>query len=181
MVIGDALLVPLPNNIFKRIYRSDRIKQIYRVWAIYEKSWKVVILPVLTHLGTLACTIHIIWGLSQLKPGQTIYNSSVSTTAPAMFVLPFVTNVTITAFIVVRIRQAKDAIGHLSTISVGLETTDVVYKRVIWGVIESCAIYPAFLSLAIVLYVLKTNALALVTGPISQGTPLRTIPHHYDD
>jgi len=39
---------------------------------------------------------------------------------------------------------------------------------VVLGVVESCAIYPLFLSLAVVLYFLKTNALALITGPMTQ-------------
>lgn len=90
-----------------------------------------------------------------------------------MFALPFATNVTITVLIVFRIKQARDAIAQLSACGVGFGATDAVYKRVIWGVIESCAIYPVFLLLAIALYFLKTNALALITGSMIQGTSQR--------
>ena len=89
-----------------------------------------------------------------------------------MFALPFVTNATITGLIVFRINQARHAIGRLSASGIGAGTNDAIYQRVIWGVIESCAIYPVFLLLAIVLYFLETSALALVTGPMTQGTPL---------
>ena len=154
-------------------------KQISWVWTIYEKSWWVVILPILTHLGTLACTIHIIWELSQLKPGQTIFQSAVAAAAPSMFALPFATNMMITALVVARIKWAKDIIGPLLGSGVGVQTTDAIYNGVVCGVIESCVIYPVFLLLAIVLYALKTNALALVTGPIAQGTSLSKTLYGY--
>ncbi|KAF9646399.1 hypothetical protein BDM02DRAFT_3188873 [Thelephora ganbajun] len=149
MVVGDALMI-------------------YRVWLIYGKSWKVVIFPMFTLLGTLVCTIFIVWELSQLKPGQTVFQKTVSTTVPAAFALPFATNIVITFLIVFRIKQAQDAIARLSASGVGVGTADKMYKRVVWGVIESCAIYPVFLLLSVVLYFLKTNALALITGPMTQ-------------
>lgn len=91
-----------------------------------------------------------------------------------MFVLPLVTNVTITVLIVFRINQARIAAGRLSISSVGLGTNDGIYERVIWGVVESCAIYPAFLLSAVVMYFVKTNALALITGSLVQGTSRST-------
>lgn len=89
-----------------------------------------------------------------------------------MFFLPFATNLVITVLIVFRIRQARVTIARLSACGVGVGITDAIYKRVVWGIIESCAIYPLFLLLAIVFYFLKTNVLALITGPMTQGTSL---------
>jgi len=80
-----------------------------------------------------------------------------------MFALPFVTNVMITALIVVRIRR-------IFACGAGYPPTDTICKRMVWGTVESCAIYPGFLLLAIVLYFLKTNVLLLVTGSMTQGT-----------
>lgn len=83
-------------------------------------------------------------------------------TAPAMFALPFVTNVMITTLIVIRIRR-------IFACGASLPATDTICRRMVWGAIESCAIYPVFLLLAIVLYSLKTNVLLLITGSMTQG------------
>jgi len=147
LVIGDALLI-------------------YRVWLIYGKSWKAILLPTLSLLGTLVCIIVNIWEFSRRKPGQTITQITLSPTAPAMFILPFVTNVLITVLIVFRINQARIAAGQLSTSSAGSD--DAIYEKVIWGVVESCVIYPLFLLSAIVMYFLKTTAMALITGSLVQ-------------
>lgn len=155
-------------SIFKLCTHSTPTKKIYRVWLIYSRSWKVIIFPMLTLTGTLACSVLFIWELSQLKPGQPVFQKVVSATTPAMFALPFATNLTITALIVFRIKKARVTIAGLSAGGVGVGATDAIYKRVIWGVVESCAIYPLFLLLAIILYFLKSNALALITGPMTQ-------------
>ena len=89
---------------------------------------------------------------------------------PALLALPFTTNVVITALIVARVVQARNAIAKLSASGVGCEAVDAIYKRVIWGVVESCAICPLFLLVALVLCSFKSNALILVTGPMVQGT-----------
>lgn len=92
-----------------------------------------------------------------------------------MFALPFMTNVMITILIVVRIKQARGSLMKLSAGGVGTGTTEAIYNRVFWGIIESCVIYPVILLLAIILYIFKRpNALALVTGSIAQGTSLMT-------
>ena len=96
-----------------------------------------------------------------------------------MFALPFATNIAITILIVFRIRKARATIAGLSAGGVGVGTTDAIYKRVVLGVVESCAIYPLFLLLAIVLYSLKTNALALITGPMTQCASSGEIPCDY--
>ena len=120
----------------------------------------------------MVCAALIVWGLSQLEPGQTIFEDTIMTTAPAMFALPFVTNVMITALIVARIRRIFARGAGL------VPATDTICKRMVWGAIESCAIYPVFLLLAIVLYSLKTNVLLLVTGSMTQGISLNTIFHN---
>lgn len=133
----------------------------------------------LTLTGTLVCTILFVRELSQFKPGQTVFQEIVSATTPAMFALPFATNIAITTLIVFRIRKARAMIAGLSAGGVGAGTTDVIYKRVVLGVVESCAIYPLFLLLAIVLYFFKTSALALITGPMTQGASSSKIPCDY--
>lgn len=176
MVIGDALLVLFYRPPPRRVFIKSFPQQIYRVWAIYRRDWRVVALPILTLLGTVVCAALIVWGLSQLGPGQTIFQDTVMTTAPAMFVLPFVTNVMITALILVQIKRAKDNFGGIFSCGVGAQTMDTIYKWLVLGAIESCVVYPVYLLLAIVLYSLKTNVFLLVTGSMTQGTPLSTTP-----
>ena len=95
---------------------------------------------------------------------------------PATFALPFTTNITITVLIVFRIEQARAAIAPLCASGVGVVITDAIFKRVLWGVIESCAIYPLFLLSGVVLYFLKPNALALVARSVIQGLSVNRIP-----
>ena len=51
--------------------------------------------------------------------------------------------------------------------ALALGTMDAIDKRVVWGVIEPCGLYPAFLFSAVVLYFLKTNALVFITGSMT--------------
>lgn len=150
-------------------------KQIYRVWVVYGRNWKVVAFPVLTLLGTLTCRIVTIWQFSRLEPGHTVFPKVISVTTPAMFILPFVTSVAITTLIVVRIKRAKTDVAELSAGGVGTQTVDAICGDVVWGIIESGAIYPALSLLATVLYLLKVNEFTLITGSLVQGTSPGTI------
>ena len=120
----------------------------------------------------MVCAALIVWGLSQLKPDQTIFQPTIMATAPAMFALPFMTNVMITTLILVRMKKAKDNIGGMFAYGIGTKTMDTIYNWMVLGAIESCVIYPLFLLLAIILYFLETNVLLLVTGSMTQGTYL---------
>lgn len=165
LVIGDALLVMFSRcHFWACVLILFSTQQIYRVWVIYERSWKVVALPILTLLGTTVCAALIVWGLSRLEPGQSIFQDTIMATAPAMFALPFLTNVTITVLIAVRLRKIFACGAYLQ-----LPATDTICKRMVWGAIESSAVYPVFLLLAIVLYSLKTNVFLLITGSMTQG------------
>jgi len=132
------------------------------------RRWKIVALPILTLLGTMVCAALIVWGLSRVGPAQSIFQNTIMETAPAMFALPFVTNVMITVLIVVRIHQVRVNLVGITSYGFCPQTADTIYKRMVWGAIESCVVYPVFLLLAIVLYFLKTNVLLLVTGSMTQ-------------
>jgi len=144
MLVGDALLI-------------------YRVWIIYQKSFLVILLPILTLAGTCVSVVLLAWEFSQLKPGQSAFVHSVTITAPAAFALPLATNVMITALIVFRVKQAERSMKLATP-----EESTPIYRKIIAGTIESCILYPIALAITLILYCTKNNGQDILTGSMTQ-------------
>jgi len=147
MVVGDALL----------IYR------LYVVWSDTRYAKPIIILPILTLMGTAVSIILLAWEFSRLKPGQTAFVHVINQTAPAAFGLPLITNVYITAGIVWRVKLAERSLARITN----LQSTSL-YRRVIAGTIESCIIYPIALAITLVLYGIHSNGQDILTGSMTQ-------------
>lgn len=101
-----------------------------------------------------------IWEFSKLVPGQTAFALKVKAIAPALFSVPLATNLVITGLIIWRIKQA-----HNSTKFVANRRVDALYRRLIRNTIESCAIYPFFLAVTLILYCRNNNGQDIVRSP----------------
>lgn len=100
-----------------------------------------------------------IWEFSNLTPGQSAFVARVQDIAPALFAVPFVTNVVITGLIIWRIKQAQDTTKFTSN-----HKLYAFYRRMIRNTIESCVLYPFFLMVTLILYCLQNNGQDIVSG-----------------
>ncbi|KAH9924760.1 uncharacterized protein B0H18DRAFT_1104912 [Fomitopsis serialis] len=65
----------------------------YRLWIIWGRNWYVVIVPVMTILGLCVSGIGIVYTLSRLKGGDTIFLSDVAHWITADYATTFITNI----------------------------------------------------------------------------------------
>lgn len=119
-----------------------------------------------------------IWEFSKLVPGQTAFAGRVQDIAPALFAVPLVTNIVITALLIWRIKQAQGTVKITSN-----HKLHVFYRRVIRNTIESCIIYPFVLMVTLILYCRKDNGQDIVSThfvsypqPSSHAASPRSLP-----
>jgi len=136
---------------------------IYRLWVIYQRNWLIVTLPILLTTATGTLIAVTIWEFSKLVPGQTAFASKVKSIAPALFSVPLVTNIVITGLLIWRIRQAQNSGKFVAN-----PKLDAFYRRVIRNTIESCALYPFFLAVTLILYSRNDNGQDILTGSMAQ-------------
>lgn len=105
----------------------------------------------------LVSVILLVWEFSKLKPGDSSFVSIVKMTAPAAFGLPLITNVYITAGIILRVKLAERSLRKITD-----QASSPMYSRVIAGVIESCILYPIALAITLILYGTKNNGQDIV-------------------
>lgn len=99
-----------------------------------------------------------IWEFSQLTSGESAFVSRVLHIAPALFSVPLVTNLVITALLVWRIWQAQRATKITSN-----HRMYAFYRSVIMHTIESCIIYPFVLMVTLILYCTNNNGQDIVS------------------
>ena len=100
-----------------------------------------------------------IWEFSNLTSGQSAFVSRVKDIAPALFSVPLVTNIVITALLIWRIRQAQSTTKITSN-----RRLNAFYRRVIMNTIESCVIYPFVLMVTLILYCRNDNGQDIVSS-----------------
>jgi len=144
MIIGDGLMI-------------------YRLWIIYRGRWSILALPIILTMATGSLVAVTIWEFSQLTSGQSVFVARVKAIAPALFAVPLVTNLVITGLIVWRIKQAQDTTKFTSN-----HKLYGFYRRVIRNTIESCILYPFFLFVTLILYLLNDNGQDILTGSMTQ-------------
>jgi len=76
---------------------------------------------------------------------------------------PLVTNLVITGLIIWRIRQAQNSSKFIAN-----RKLNVFYQRVIRNTVESCALYPFFLAVTLILYCRNNNGQDILTGSMAQ-------------
>jgi len=112
-----------------------------------------------------ALIIVTIWEFSNLTSGQSAFAERVKNIAPALFSVPLVTNLVITGLIVWRIKQAQETTKFTSN-----RKLYAFYRRLLRNTIESCALYPFFLMVTLILYCLHDNGQDIVS-------PFQDDPH----
>ncbi|KAI0082808.1 hypothetical protein K474DRAFT_1694167 [Panus rudis PR-1116 ss-1] len=136
---------------------------LFRLWIIYEGNTLVMVLPVLTTLATAAVLFALNWTFAHLTPTQNAFSLMVKRLATAAFILPVVTNILITGLILYRIIQARAAVRKLTSLM-----DDNIYRTVVFNIVESCLIYPVFLTVAMILYLCKTNGQDVLSSVLPQ-------------
>jgi len=99
-----------------------------------------------------------IWEFSNLTSGQSAFVARVQAIAPALFSVPLVTNIVITALIIWRIKQAQENTKLTSN-----HKMYTFYRRVIRNTIESCILYPFVLMVTLILYCRHDNGQDIVS------------------
>ncbi|KAF8664363.1 hypothetical protein AX16_000735 [Volvariella volvacea WC 439] len=162
----------LPLNLYnKTVYGLNvligDLLMIYRLYIVAGGNIWYIIAPTLSLLGTCAITFTTIWQFSQLKPGQTSFIAEIKRLVPALFILPFVTNVLITGLIVYRILQAQRRVRDLES-----PDANSLYRRLLANVIESGLLYPSTLMITLILFIVDSNGQSVLTGSMTQVVTL---------
>ncbi|RXW13945.1 hypothetical protein EST38_g11912 [Candolleomyces aberdarensis] len=137
---------------------------IYRCYIIFNKRWRVVVLPILMWLATAVCsgvTVYIEATIGSGDLGQSQFEPFISSTLS----LTLATNVITTALIVYRIYKIQSrAANH--TVSTG--STSSPYSRLIRTLIECGAMYTASIIVLFACYLADSNAILPVSNSVVQ-------------
>ncbi|KAG8896231.1 hypothetical protein FRB99_008992 [Tulasnella sp. 403] len=143
LLIGDGLLI-------------------YRCWIIWAKNYWVIVAPSVLLVGTAITGWYLVYDLSQLQPGSTVFVGQVKVMTPLTFSLSLVTNLLTTSLMIWRI-TIFSRLSQRSGQSVG-----TAYRRTLAVVVESGALVPVFLVLSLAFYIAGMEEQTLLTGPMSQ-------------
>jgi hypothetical protein len=136
---------------------------VYRCYAIWGKSWKIVVIPVIMLISTTVCAYLAVYNFSQVHPGDNVFASNIAEWGTALFSLSLATNIIVTSLIAGRIwwlsRNIRTYLG---------QRHQAKYYKAIGIIIESGAIYAISLLILLVLYTSKTNAQYIVYDALSQ-------------
>ncbi|KAF9264048.1 hypothetical protein L218DRAFT_863989 [Marasmius fiardii PR-910] len=139
---------------------------IYRLYIIWDRSVRIVIVPIIFLLGFSVSGYVSTWLLTRIKTGQNPFDTHVQlpTCAVIGYAFTFCTNVVVTGLIAGRIwwngRQVSEILGKVH----GRR-----YNRAMAIIIESGAIFSASLLVLMVLYSLKFNAVVCYPRPLYTG------------
>ncbi|KAF9000324.1 hypothetical protein BDQ17DRAFT_1360043 [Cyathus striatus] len=122
---------------------------VYRLYIVWGREWKVVILPALTSFGLLIAGSGVVYSFDHLTTGENIFVSSTGHWVLTVFATSLATNGIVTVLIAYRIwtihRQVK-AVAQTSSI-----------MRVVHIILESAGMYTLVLVLTLIGYLTKNN------------------------
>jgi len=137
---------------------------LWRLWVVWQKSWKISILPAIVYIGTLAlCGVSISrqWAV----PNNDIRAFFVTGQfLRAMLTLSICFNVSITSLIAGRIWWVGRSAGKARS-----------YTHIISAIVESAALYTVASIFTLALYSAQTNAGAIaesLSAPLSALVPM---------
>jgi len=123
---------------------------IYRVWVVYNRNYKVLVLPILSFIGTTVCSIASVIYIGKASAGANVfYLPKLEIWLPAFFGMTFATSVLCSALIAGRLWYIHKWV-HIS------RTTNTL-TTVLRIVIESASIYALTMLLYLGTYVAKKN------------------------
>ncbi|KZT18212.1 hypothetical protein NEOLEDRAFT_1184467 [Neolentinus lepideus HHB14362 ss-1] len=140
VLIGDAML---PTHF-----------QIYRCSIVYNRDWRVIIIPILMLLGTFACGIELIYQFSLVDArtvtDETYFGHVVQPWSTGMKVVSMAQNVICSGAIAFRIWW------------IGRHNSGRIYWRSIELILESGIVYFLVVLILLILNVMKQNAYSIV-------------------
>ncbi|KAF9460683.1 hypothetical protein BDZ94DRAFT_891099 [Collybia nuda] len=139
---------------------------LYRCWIIYNRRWKVVIIPILMWLAETVC------GAIAVSIETTLGNSSILTRTLAPFIISMLTltlstNILVTSLMVFRIRLIQININQLMMDGARAPTSPTI-RNVLLILIESGAVYTAAILMLLCTYIIAHNASYLISDCLVQ-------------
>ncbi|TFY77081.1 hypothetical protein EWM64_g6933 [Hericium alpestre] len=147
MMIADALLI-------------------FRLYIVYEDHMWVIILPCITTCGTAVTASLLIWNTARLGIGSSsaFFSAILKNYMPCLFVFPFITDMTVSILILVRIVRADRAVQSV----IHRKTNVSMYYTLGTHLVESCIVYPAVMLIVLVLFMTKNPGGDVPAGAIVQ-------------
>ncbi|KAA1469501.1 hypothetical protein DENSPDRAFT_607165 [Dentipellis sp. KUC8613] len=146
MIIADALLI-------------------FRLYIVYQRNIWIVVFPCLTVLGTAVSAFMILWNTVHPETSSSMFTPTLESFAPGLFVLPFVTDVTVSVLILARIIRADRAVQSV----ICRKTNTSLYFVLITNLVESCLFYPVLMLVTLVLFLTKNSGVTLLSTPLIQS------------
>ncbi|KAJ3992472.1 hypothetical protein F5050DRAFT_1811450 [Lentinula boryana] len=126
------------------------IKEIYRVWIVYDKRHYVIVVPALLMVAYCASAFGALVAFGKTTEGGTIFASSTDAWAITVFVTTVSINIMTTSLIVARVWRIKQKVKGVAVQSGGP-------ANVLHVIIESAALYTATALLTLIGYTTKNN------------------------
>ncbi|EJT98454.1 hypothetical protein DACRYDRAFT_24505 [Dacryopinax primogenitus] len=131
---------------------------IYRLWLVWDRSYYVVILPLIMCLGSLVTVFAVVYEVSHAEL-TTAYATAITNWAYSFLSLGLAQNFLVTGLIVLKIWKINMGVrGHTSTVAS------------LWPVIavlmESGALYSSCVMITLITYVTQNNGSAVMTDII---------------
>lgn len=129
---------------------------IHRCYVIWGKDWRVIVLPIICLVFSIAASGVIAKAIS--TPGSKVFSPLLLTWVPIYFGTSFATNLIVTLLIAYKLYVAGKAVSG----------TGGHYWRTIAIVAESGAIYPIANLFVIILFAVKSSAQAIPVNALAQ-------------
>jgi len=127
---------------------------VYRVFAVYNRNYLAIVLPMISFLGTIAASIGSVVVIGQSSSrASAFYFPRLETWMPVFFGLTFCTSVVCTGLIAVRLWYVNRRVANYA--SGGRKTRRLIAIQ--RGIIESASLYSAIMFIYLVTYLAKTN------------------------
>ncbi|KAI0332883.1 hypothetical protein GY45DRAFT_1245882 [Cubamyces sp. BRFM 1775] len=132
---------------------------VYRTYMVWNRSIRVVLVPVALLLGDTAMAAWAVWTLAHTEPGVNAIVAAVTVRVRYFFIITFMLNLMCSGLICFKIWYVRSNVPQqfLNTSSTG---------RVLEVIIESAGIYCTHLFLLILTNVLGTNCFFLFLDPL---------------
>jgi len=123
----------------------------YRTWTVWQRNWKIVIVPILLVCTTLMSGIVLTYQFSILPPGTDIFVSECGRWIIIAFTMMLTTNTLCTSLIAYKIVSSGRRLGHARVGGMSLMPIIVV-------LVESAALYAVDVAITLILYLVGSNA-----------------------
>jgi len=127
---------------------------LYRLYLVYQRAWKVMVLPVLLYIGGTVCGCAVIW--IEAHTGNIFQNVNIaqrlSSFGLACFILTLVLNLFVSSLLAYRIWATNRELRKAMNLQNPNGGSPKGFTPVMKIVVESCAIYSVSLLVQIIVY-----------------------------